>query len=91
MAQRYDLNAKSVAKWRKRATVEDAKMGPRQPHSTVLTMEEEAMIVALRQRTLLGLDDCLYALQASMNLPPLSRHRDKTSFKPHAACFNCAR
>ncbi|MBC7910632.1 MAG: IS66 family transposase, partial [Pyrinomonadaceae bacterium] len=27
----------------------------------------------------------------AVNLPPLSRHRDKTFFEPHAACFNCAR
>ena len=36
LAERYDLNAKTVAKWRKRTTVEDAPMGPRQPRSTVL-------------------------------------------------------
>jgi hypothetical protein len=40
-------------------------MGPRLPHSTVLTAEQEAIIVAFRKRTLLPLDDCLYALQAS--------------------------
>jgi len=71
LAARYDLNAKTVAKWRKRTSVEDAKMGPRQPHSTVLTAEQEAIIVAFRQRTLLALDDCLYALQAS--IPRLTR------------------
>lgn len=71
LAKRYDLNAKTVAKWRKRTTVEDAPMGPRHPHSTVLTSEQEAMIVAFRQHTLLPLDDCLYALQAS--LPQLTR------------------
>lgn len=27
LAERYDLNAKTVAKWRKRTTVEDARMG----------------------------------------------------------------
>jgi len=36
--------AKTVAKWRKRATVEDMKTGPREPRSTVLTEAEEAMI-----------------------------------------------
>jgi hypothetical protein len=56
---------------RKRTTVEDAKMGPRQPHSTVLTAEQETIIVAFRKRTLLALDDCLYALQAS--IPHLTR------------------
>lgn len=71
MASRYDINAKTVAKWRKRTTVEDAPMGPRQPHSTVLTMEQEAVIVAFRKHTLLPLDDCLYALQAS--IPDLTR------------------
>ena len=71
MAAGYDLNAKIVAKWRKRVTVEDAPMGQRQPCSAVLTAKEEAMIVAFRQRTLLALDDCLYALQAS--IPHLTR------------------
>jgi transposase InsO family protein len=76
LAERYDLNAKTVAKWRKRTTVEDAQMGPRQPHSTVLTTEQEAMIVAFRQHTLLPLDDCLYALQASIpNLTRSGLHR----------------
>lgn len=31
LAAHYDLNAKTVVKWRKRTTVEDAPMGPRQP------------------------------------------------------------
>jgi hypothetical protein len=44
---------------------------PRQPRSTVLTSEQEAIIVAFRQHTLLPLDDCLYALQASV--PHLTR------------------
>ena len=33
----------------------------REPRSTVLSMEDEAIIVAFRQHTLLPLDDCLYA------------------------------
>lgn len=68
LAARYDLNAKTVAKWRKRTNVVDAPMGPRHPHSTVLTAEQEAVIVAFRKRTLLALDDCLYALQPSIPL-----------------------
>jgi len=32
---------------------------------TVLSREEEATIVAFRKPTLLPLDDCLYALQAT--------------------------
>ena len=38
-------------------------MGPKTPHSTVLSSKEEAIIVAFRKHTLLPLDDCLYALQ----------------------------
>jgi transposase InsO family protein len=71
LAARYHINAKTVAKWRKRTTVEDARMGPRHAHSTVLTAGQEAMIVAFRRQTLLPLDDCLYALQA--NIPHLTR------------------
>ena len=46
-------------------------MGPKTIHSTVLTIEEEAMVVAFRRHTLLPLDDCLYALQAT--IPRLTR------------------
>jgi len=46
-------------------------MGPKQAHSTVLSIEEEAVIVAFRRHTLLPLDDCLYALQPS--IPHLTR------------------
>ena len=35
-------------------------MGPREPRSTVLSKEEEALIVAFRKHTLLPLDDCRY-------------------------------
>ncbi len=58
LAARYHINAKTVAKWRKRATDKDAPMGPRCPHSTVLTMEQEATIVTFLRQTLLPLDDC---------------------------------
>ena len=71
LAERYDLTPKTVAKWKKRTHVNDVQMGPKQPHSTVLTTEQEAIIVAFRRHTLLPLDDCLYALQAS--IPSLTR------------------
>jgi transposase-like protein len=71
LSARYGLNPKTVAKWRKRAFVADAPMGPKEVCSTVLSPEEEAMIVAFRKHTLLPLDDCLYALQAS--IPHLTR------------------
>lgn len=68
LAGQYGLNPKRVAKWRKRAFVRDAPMGPKVVRSTALTAEEEAMVVAFRQGTLLPLDDCLYALQATSRI-----------------------
>ena len=46
-------------------------MGPKEVRSTVLTREEEAIVVAFRRHTLLPLDDCLYALQPT--IPRLTR------------------
>jgi transposase-like protein len=60
LSKEFGINAKTVAKWRKRAFVDDLKTGPTKPRSTVLTEAEEAMIVAFRRHTLLPLDDCLY-------------------------------
>ena len=71
LAAQYGLNQKTVAKWRKRAFVHDARMGPKVVRSTVLAAEEEAAVVAFRKHTLLPLDDCLYALQAT--IPHLTR------------------
>ena len=71
LAKRYGLNQKTVAKWRKRTSVADLPTGPREPRSTVLSVEDEAVIVAFRRHTLLPLDDCLYALQAT--IPHLTR------------------
>ena len=66
LAARHGLNPKTVAIWRKLAFVHDAAMGPKTVRSTVLTPEEEAIVVAFRRHTLLPLDDCLYALQATL-------------------------
>lgn len=81
LAERYDLNPKTVAKWKKRDFVQDAPMGPKAPRSTVLTPEEEAVAVAFRKHTLLPLDDCLYALQAT--IPHLTRSSLHRLFKRH--------
>ena len=76
LAKRYGINQKTVAKWKKRTSVADVPTGPKNPSSTVLTIEEEAMIVAFRRHTLLPLDDCLYALQPTIpNLTRSSLHR----------------
>lgn len=71
LSTRYSFNQKPMAKWKKRTSVNDLPTGPRQPCSTVLSVEDEAAIVAFRRHTLLPLDDCLYALQPS--IPHLTR------------------
>ncbi|GGK47387.1 hypothetical protein GCM10011322_38100 [Salinarimonas ramus] len=71
LARRYGINPKTVAKWKARATVADRRTGPSEARSTVLSIEDEAMVVAFRRHTLLPLDDCLYALQAT--IPHLTR------------------
>lgn len=81
LAERFDLNPKTVAKWKKRKDIQDAPMGPKQPCSSVLTLEQEATVVAFRKHTLLSLDDCLYALQAS--IPHLTRSSLHRCFVRH--------
>jgi transposase InsO family protein len=71
LAKRYGINQKTVAKWKQRSSVADLPTGPREPRSTVLSLEDEAIVVAFRRHTLLPLDDCLYALQAT--IPHLTR------------------
>src|SRR5271156_2073009 len=76
LAKRYGVNPKTVAKWKARSSVSDLPTGPKQPRSTVLSAEEEAVVVAFRRHTLLPLDDCLYALQPTIaHLTRSSLHR----------------
>ena len=66
LAKRHGINPKGGGE----------QTGPRETESTVLMVEEEAIIVAFRQHTLLLIDDCLYALQAAIpNLTRASLHR----------------
>ena len=71
LAKRYGVSPTTAQKWRKRTSTADARMGLKEPRSTVLTAEEEAIIVAFRRHTLLPLDDCLYGLQPT--IPHLTR------------------
>ena len=71
LAKRYGINQKTVAKWKKRSSVADVPTGPKEAHSTVLSLADEAVVVAFRRHTLLPLDDCLYALQPT--IPHLTR------------------
>ena len=75
LAKRYNINHKTVIKWKNRTNTSDLKPGPT-PKSTVLTKEEEAIIVSFRKHTQLGLDDCLYSLLKLIpNLTRSSLHR----------------
>ena len=85
LSRELGINVKTVAKWRKRETVEDRKTGPTHPRSTVLSADEEAMIVAFRRHTLLPMDDCLYALQPT--IPHLTR---SSLYRCWAAAWNIA-
>ena len=81
LSARYGINPKTVAKWRRRTSVEDQPMGPKAPRSTVLSRDEETLIVAFRRHTGLPLDDCLYALQAT--IPYLTRSALHRLFQRH--------
>ncbi|GAB3372521.1 IS481 family transposase [Azotobacter armeniacus] len=81
LSKRYNLNPKTVRKWRNRDTVEDAPMGPSAPRSTSLTPLQEAAVLAFRQKTLLPLDDCLHALQRA--IPMLTRSSLHRLLKRH--------
>jgi transposase-like protein len=71
LARCYGINQKTVGKWKKRTSTSDLPTGPKDPKSTTLSIEDEAVVVAFRKHTLLPLDDCLYALQAT--IPHLTR------------------
>ena len=76
LSRRYNINQKTAAKWKKRTSGADRPTGPQEPRSTVLSREEEAVIVAFRQHTLRPLDDCLSALQPTIShLTRSSLHR----------------
>ena len=82
LAARHGINQKTVAKWKKRTSVADLPTGPKSPKSTVLSADEETVVVAFRRHTLLPLDDCLYALQPS--IPHLTRSSLHRCLQRHA-------
>lgn len=56
LAKRYGINEKTVAKWKKRTSAADLPTGPREVHSTVLSLEEEA-VTASPSSSILGPKD----------------------------------
>jgi hypothetical protein len=84
------INPKTVAKRRKRESTADHRTGPTVPRSTVLSVEQEAITVAFRKHTLLPLDDCLYALQATIpQLTPLISCVTKRRLEVHGRSSTC--
>ncbi|MGB8479588.1 MAG: IS481 family transposase, partial [Acidobacteriaceae bacterium] len=81
LARHHGINPKTVSKWRKRCSTADRRTGPTAPKSTVFSVEQEAIVVAFRKHTLLPLDDCLYALQAT--IPELTRSSLHRCLKRH--------
>ena len=59
LAKRYGINQKTVAKWRNRASTADLATGPTEPRSTILSPEEEAVVVAF------GVIRCYHSTTAS--------------------------
>ena len=71
LSKRLGLNFLTIKKWRDRASVEDRRSGPQDPHPKSLNRVEEAACLFFRCATKLPLDDCLYALQEA--IPHLKR------------------
>jgi transposase-like protein len=51
LAKRYGINQKTVAKWKRRSSVVDLPTGPREPRSSVLSIEDEAIIMRDKRST----------------------------------------
>ena len=71
LAKRFNISPNTVLKWRSRSSVADQKSGPREKFNTKLTQVEQALIIAVRQKTQLPLDDCLEILLE--RIPHLTR------------------
>jgi transposase len=71
LAKRHNVSRNTIAKWKARESTSDERMGQKNPRPKVLTLKDEAIILAYRWRTRLSLDDCLERLRRLM--PQLSR------------------
>lgn len=71
LAKRYNVNVKTVSKWKTRDFVEDEKCGCKKGQNSVLSAVDEQIIVESRCKSLLPLDDLLVALKPI--IPALTR------------------
>jgi hypothetical protein len=81
LAKQYGVHRQTVAKWKARDTTFDARMGPKNPCLSILTLNGEAIILAYRWRTRLSLDDSLLRLKRF--IPELSRSALYRCLKRH--------
>jgi transposase-like protein len=70
LAKEYNINAKTVMKWKHRETSNDNAFGPKKLR-TILTPVEEKIICVFRKSTNFALDDCYISLKET--IPNLSR------------------
>lgn len=78
---RFNVNPKTIIKWKKRDDTKDLPMGPKKIKSTVLSEAEEEAIVTFRKLTEIPLDDVLYSLQET--IPHLTRSSLHRCLKRH--------
>jgi hypothetical protein len=71
LAKRINVSRNTIAKWRARESTSDERMGPKYPRSKVLTLNDEALVLAYHWRTRLTLDDSLVRLKRL--IPKLTR------------------
>ena len=71
LAREAGVNPKTVAKWRRRNGAAELAKGPKRPVSTVLSADDEALIIAFRKLSKLPLDACWTRLRPM--IPTLSR------------------
>lgn len=72
-AKRYGVSPTTVQKWRGRETSVDARMGPKEARSTVLSPEEEAIVVAFRRHTLRSCPSMRWKFGVELERPSVRR------------------
>lgn len=81
LARRYNINPKTVVKWKRRTDTASLSPGPKARRSTTISLEEETLCVSFRAITSLPIDDCLYVLNSV--IPQLSRSTLYRMFRRH--------
>ena len=80
LAARYNINPKTVIKWKNRSTTEDKKCGP-ESKSKSLTPAQEAIAITVRKQNQFSIEDCFYILKPI--IPHLSLSSLYRSYKRH--------